>query len=64
MRKSRILISIFSILTLIICFLFVSCGSTKVAKQAPIQQLILEGRYDEAKELFKTKTEINGKFKK
>ena len=59
MRKSRILISIFSILTLIICFLFVSCGSTKVAKQAPIQQLILEGRYDEAKELFKTKTEIN-----
>lgn len=34
-----------------------ACGSTP--KQPSVQELILQGRYDEAKEIFKTKTDIN-----
>ncbi len=43
------------------CFLFVACGTTaKVSKSDSIQKLIQEGRYDEAKDLFASKTDING----
>ena len=34
------------------------CAST-VIRQPTIQELIIQGRYDEAKEIFKTKTDIN-----
>ena len=40
-------------------FLLATCASSKVEKEVSIQQLIMEGRYEEAKELFKTKTDIN-----
>ncbi|WP_294429470.1 ankyrin repeat domain-containing protein [uncultured Treponema sp.] len=35
-----------------------ACSNT-VLKQPTIQELIIQGRYDEAKEIFKTKTDIN-----
>ena len=34
-----------------------ACGTTP--RSASVQELILQGRYDEAKEIFKTKTDIN-----
>ena len=34
-------------------------GCASVVRQASIQELIIQGRYDEAKEIFKTKTDIN-----
>ena len=39
-------------------FLFWSCGSTP-KKEASLQQLIREGRYEEAKERFTSKYDIN-----
>ena len=59
MKNSKVFIYIVSVVTIVMCLLLVSCGSTKVQKEVPIQQLILEGRYDEAKELFKNRTDIN-----
>lgn len=38
-------------------FLLASCATTP--EKTSIQQLILQGRYEEAKELFRTKTDIN-----
>ena len=35
-----------------------SCAST-VQKETSIQQLIMEGRYEEAKDIFQSKTDIN-----
>ncbi len=40
-------------------FLLYSCASKPQSSQVSLQQLILEGRYDEAKDLFRTKTNIN-----
>ena len=34
-----------------------ACSTTP--KEPSIQELIMQGRYDEAKEIFKTKTDIN-----
>ncbi len=39
--------------------LFVTSCMTTQVRQATVQELIVQGRYDEAKELFKTKTNIN-----
>lgn len=40
--------------------IFAGCVTTaKKAKETSIQELIMAGRYEEAKELFKTKTDIN-----
>lgn len=44
--------------SIIFAVLFISaCAS--VVKEPSIQELIMQGRYDEAKEIFKTKTDIN-----
>ena len=51
----RIFAKAASILT--VCIFLSACGSTP--KQASVQELIMQGRYDEAKEIFKTKTDIN-----
>jgi hypothetical protein len=48
-----------TILIVFAVFLLATCDSSKVEKEVSIQQLIVEGRYEEAKELFKTKTDIN-----
>ena len=45
------------ILILFAALCITACGSTP--KELSIQELILQGRYDEAKEAFKTKTDIN-----
>ena len=37
---------------------FFSCKSTAAEKEVSVQKLIMEGRYDEARDLFKTKTDI------
>ena len=46
------------------CSAFFGCGTTtEVVKDEPIQKMIMDGRYDEAKDLFTTKTDINAKDK-
>lgn len=42
------------------CLLFIACESTQVQKEESIQELITQGRYDEARGLFASKTDING----
>lgn len=42
---------------LVAALTLMACGS--VARQPTVQELILQGRYEEAKEIFKTKTDIN-----
>lgn len=42
---------------------FFSCKSTSAEKEVSVQKLIMEGRYDEARDLFKTKTDINAQDK-
>ncbi len=37
----------------------ISCGTVAVQKEDSIQKLIMDGKYEEAKDLFKTKTDIN-----
>ena len=44
-----------SLLTM--CIFLAGCGSAP--RQPSVQELIMQGRYDEAKEIFKTKTDIN-----
>src|SRR5574344_38909 len=57
MKNHAVSASLFVLITL---FLLNSCLTTKKQpKEASIQELIMAGRYDEAKELFKTKTDIN-----
>lgn len=46
---------------LVLAFAFYSCASTGPSKNTSIQALIKEGRYDEARELFAARAEINGK---
>lgn len=41
------------------CFCLSGCKTTSAVKEEPIQQMIMDGRYDEAKDLFTTKTDIN-----
>ena len=38
---------------------FLLAGCASAPKQQSIQELIMQGRYDEAKDLFKNKTDIN-----
>lgn len=44
----------------ILSVLLFACASANVSTEESIQKLIREGRYDEAKELFASKTDING----
>ena len=39
--------------------LITACATSTLAKSDSVQELIMQGRYDEAKEIFKTKTDIN-----
>lgn len=43
----------------ILTAVFISCGSTKQSKNVSVQNLIMEGRFDEARDLFSLKTDIN-----
>lgn len=43
----------------ILTTVFISCGSTKQSKNVSVQNLIMEGRFDEARDLFSLKTDIN-----
>lgn len=56
-------LKIFSFFALFFCFAFFSCNSTAVEKDESVQKLLKEGRYEEAKGLFITKTDINAQDK-
>lgn len=60
MWEKLIMKRIFSKTALIftVCICLAGCGTVPV-KSASVQELIMQGRYDEAKEIFKTKTDIN-----
>lgn len=56
-------LKIFSFFALFFSFAFFSCNSTAVEKDESVQKLLKEGRYEEAKGLFITKTDINAQDK-
>ena len=56
-------LKIFSFFALFFSFAFFSCNSTAVEKDESVQTLLKEGRYEEAKGLFITKTDINAQDK-
>ncbi|WP_296706716.1 ankyrin repeat domain-containing protein [Treponema sp. UBA7570] len=56
-------LKIFSFFALFFCLAFLSCNSTAVEKDESVQKLLKEGRYEEAKGLFITKTDINAQDK-
>ena len=57
MKNSKVF---FKVITCALCAVILSCGSTqKVEEEVSVQKLISEGKYEEAKALFKTKTDIN-----
>ena len=49
----------FAKFTYIFAFVFLLTGCATISMQPTVQELIAQGRYDEAKEIFKTKTDIN-----